>query len=147
MDRTSASAHMNRGRERLTVLIEEALAKAAPDAPPDFAGLARSLELPLSEIFGVASFYAFLGTRPRGRHTIRVCRSLPCRLAEAVTLRQRLEKMLGIGAGQTTRDGRFTLEVVGCIGACDQAPAMLVDHDLHGRLTAGKITKILKSYL
>jgi NADH:ubiquinone oxidoreductase subunit E len=62
-------------------------------------------------------------------------------------VRERLEKMLGIEPGQTTADGRFTLEVVNCIGACDQAPAMLVDHELHGRLTIRKIARILKSYL
>ena len=147
MDRTSASADMTRGRERLVVLITEALAKAGPAAPPDFVGLARSLQLPLSEVFGVAGFYAFLGVKPRGRHTIRICRSLPCHLAEARGVRERLEKMLGIASGRTTADGRFTLEVVNCIGACDQAPAMLVDHDLHGRLTPRKIAGILKSYL
>lgn len=148
MERTPSSpTDIDRGRERLVALIIEALEQAGPAGPPDLPGLARSLKLPLSEIFGVASFYAFLGVKPRGRHTIRICRSLPCHLAEARGVRERLEKMLGIEPGQTTADGRFTLEVVNCIGACDQAPAMLVDHELHGRLTTRKIARILKSYL
>lgn len=147
MERPSLSADKDHGRERLLSLVQEALARSAPGATPDFSSLARSLNLPLSEIYGLATFYAFVGAKPRGRHTIRVCRSLPCHLAEARKVRERLEKMLGIASGRTTADGRFTLEVVNCIGACDQAPAMLVDQDLHGRLTPRKIAGILKSYL
>jgi len=137
---------MDRDRQSLLALVQNALEKSGPDALPDFDGLARSLELPPSEVYGLATFYAFLGEKSRGRHTIRVCSGLPCHMEEARSVLTRLEKVLGIEAGQTTPDGRFTLEVVSCIGACDQAPAMLVNDELHGRLTTRKIARVLKSY-
>jgi NADH-quinone oxidoreductase E subunit len=108
--------------------------------------LAEVLSLPLSEVYGVATFYSFLATRPQGRHIIRICRSVPCYLQHSETAIETIEKELGIKPGQTSADGRFSLELVNCIGACDKAPAMLVNHDVHGELTPAKIATILKSY-
>lgn len=108
--------------------------------------ISRSLDIPLSQVFGVASFYSFLSTRPRGRNAIRICRSVPCYLKKAEMVVETVAGEIGIGPGERTGDGRFSFELVSCIGACDAAPAMLVNDDLHGDLTPRKIAQILKSY-
>ena len=108
--------------------------------------VAQSLDLPVSEVYGVATFYSFLATKPLGRNVIRVCKSLPCHLKHAEMTIDSLESALGIKPGETTADGKFSLELTNCIGACDYAPAMLINHDLYGNLTPDTTSQILKSY-
>ncbi len=108
--------------------------------------ISQDLELPLAHVYGVTTFYSFLSTEPLGRHVIRICKSIPCFLQNGESVAASLEKNLGISPGETTTDGRFTFELTNCIGACDQAPAMLVDDELYGNLTPSKIKKILQSY-
>lgn len=108
--------------------------------------IAQSLDLPVSEVYGVATFYSFLTIRPLGRNVIRVCQSLPCHIQHSGPVIDALGSALGIKPGETTADARFSLEFTNCIGACDNAPAMLVNSDLHGNLTPDKIAQILKSY-
>jgi len=108
--------------------------------------LGRSMDVPLNEVFGVASFYAFLSVEPLGRNVIRVCGNLPCYLKDSLSVIAYVQKELGIAPGQTTEDGRFSFEMTNCIGACDQAPAMLVNDDVHGYLTEEKVSSILRSY-
>ncbi len=108
--------------------------------------IAGRLGLSVGEVFGVASFYAFLSTRPLGRHVIRVCKSVPCRLKTGAMIVEAVGKGIGIRPGETTPDGRFSLELTNCIGACDRAPAMLIDDRMYGDLTPGRIAGILKSY-
>jgi NADH:ubiquinone oxidoreductase subunit E/NAD-dependent dihydropyrimidine dehydrogenase PreA subunit/ferredoxin len=106
----------------------------------------RSMHLSVSDIYGVSTFYSFLSTRPGGKNIIRVCRSLPCYVRNSRAILNCIEGVLGIKPGETTPDGLFSLELANCIGACDQAPAMLVNADVHGRLTPEKIERILNSY-
>ena len=108
--------------------------------------VAESLNISVGEVYGVATFYSFLSTRPLGRNVIRVCQSLPCYLKHNQTIIDSIVAELGIKPGETTPDGKFSLELTNCIGACDKAPAMLVNGDLHGDLTPAKIARILKSY-
>jgi NADH dehydrogenase/NADH:ubiquinone oxidoreductase subunit G len=107
---------------------------------------AKSHSMPVSEVYGVASFYAFLSRKPQGRHVIRVCGNIPCHLKNSTKIIEYIKKEIGIGPGETTADGRFSLEITNCIGACDVAPAMLIGDDLHGGLTVKKIPAILKQY-
>lgn len=107
--------------------------------------LGQSLSLPLGEVYGVATFYSFLSTRPLGRHVIRVCKSMPCHLQDSGQVIDWISEELGLAPGETTPDGRFTLELTNCIGACDQAPAMLIDDVVYGRLDPQKVAQILKS--
>jgi NADH:ubiquinone oxidoreductase subunit E/Pyruvate/2-oxoacid:ferredoxin oxidoreductase delta subunit/ferredoxin len=100
----------------------------------------------LSDAYGVATFYAFLSVEPLGRHVIRMCRSLCCDLKDGKMILECLNKELGIRPGETTQDNRFSLTLTNCIGACDQAPAILIDQDLHGNLTQKKMVEILRSY-
>lgn len=108
--------------------------------------LAKSVGATVSEIYGIATFYSFLSVRPQGRNLIRACKSLPCDLKDSRLVISSIEDILDITAGKTTPDGRFSFELVNCIGACDSAPAMLVNNDLHSELTPQKISKILKRY-
>jgi NADP-reducing hydrogenase subunit HndA len=108
--------------------------------------IAGQLNLPLNEVYGVASFYAFLPVAPAGKYIIRVCRCLPCDLKDGQAIVNSLQQQLGIAPGQVTADGKFSLELVSCIGACDQAPAMLINDKLYGNLKPQGIAEILKSY-
>jgi len=110
------------------------------------ADIAQSFKLSVSDVYGVTTFYSFLSTRLLGRHVIRVCKSVPCCLQEAEMIIECIEGELGITPGETTSDGRFSFELTNCIGACDHAPAMLVDDEVHGHLTREKIAEILRSY-
>ena len=109
-------------------------------------GVAGRLGLPLNEVYGVATFYAFLPVAPAGKYIIRVCRCLPCDLKDGQAIVNNLQQQLGIAPGQVTPDGKFSLELVSCIGACDQAPAMLINDKLYGNLKPQGIAEILKSY-
>lgn len=109
-------------------------------------GMAESLSLPVSDVYGVATFYSFVSTSALGRHVIRICKSVPCHLQDAEMIIKAIEETLSISPGETTNDGRFSFELTNCIGACDQAPAMLVDDEVHGHLTPEKISEILRSY-
>jgi NADH:ubiquinone oxidoreductase subunit E/NAD-dependent dihydropyrimidine dehydrogenase PreA subunit/ferredoxin len=133
-------------RTKLLSLLEARHRTAGYLSEESMAGIAASLQLPLSEVYGVASFYAFLSGKPQGEHVIRVCKSLPCYLKDAPMIIESVNKLIGIKPGETTPDGRFSFALTNCIGACDQAPAMLIDDTVHGNLTPGKIADILKSY-
>jgi len=108
--------------------------------------LSESLAIPVHEVYGVASFYSYLSLKPLGRNVIRVCQSLPCYLKNAEMIMESVADELGISLGETTADGRFSLELTNCIGLCDHAPAMLINQDAHIDLTPEKIKQILKSY-
>jgi NADH:ubiquinone oxidoreductase subunit E len=105
--------------------------------------VADRLGIPPVDVYGVVTFYSFLGPRRTGRYVVRLCRTLSCHLARTRAVADGLERELGIHFGQTTADGRFTLEWTNCIGMCDQAPAMLVDDRVHGGLTPEKASGIL----
>ncbi len=108
--------------------------------------IAGNLGIPESEVYGVATFYGFLSTKAQGRNVIRICRSLPCYMKNGPMIIESVAKTIGIGPGETTADGAFSLELTNCIGACDQAPAMLVNDKVYGSLTPAKIADILTSY-
>lgn len=108
--------------------------------------IAEKTGTPISEIYGVVTFYSLFHLNPRGRNIIRACQGTACHVRGGKTILQALEKELGIKAGHTTSDLRFTLETVACIGACGLAPVMQVNEDTHGRLTPEKITAVLARY-
>lgn len=108
--------------------------------------IAELLDVPESEVFGAATFYTLFRWKPCGRHVISVCHNLPCSLLGAESIIEHLSRKLGVEEGQVTSDGRFSFRRIECIGRCDGAPAMLVDDDYHGELTAEKIDGILMHY-
>lgn len=133
-------------RHELLDLIKEEQARTGFVSEGAMAEIAQNVGVTVGDVYGVTTFYSFLSTKPLGKHVIRICKSVPCFLKNGEMIAASIEKELGIAPGETTADGRFTFELTHCIGACDQAPAMLVDDELHGNLTPGKIKKILQSY-
>ncbi len=107
---------------------------------------ARKMNVPLSKMYGVATFYAQFHLAPRGRNIIRVCKGTACHIQGGSKISDRITEILGIDTGETTEDYRFTLEEVACIGACALAPVMTINDNPHGRLTPDRIKEILESY-
>ncbi len=116
-----------------------------PDAA--IAAIARVLGVGPASVEGVATFYSLIFRQPVGRHVILVCDSSSCFLTGFDQLRDALHEQLGIGPGETTADDRFTLLPVCCLGACDGAPAMMIDDDLYGPVGAEDLRELLEGYL
>ncbi len=108
--------------------------------------VAQGLNLPLSEVYGVTTFYSYFSLKPRGKYRIAVCLGTACYVRGAAEIVSAIEKHLNIKVNDTSSDGRFTLEVSRCIGACGLAPVMTVNEDVYGRLTPDKIPEILNRY-
>ncbi|MBI2328564.1 MAG: NADH-quinone oxidoreductase subunit NuoE [Chloroflexi bacterium] len=140
------TAAPGKGKEDLLRLLEEAQSKSGYLSEEVITELAQSVAMSVSDVYGVATFYSFLSTKPLGRNVVRICRSLPCHLKDSGMIIKSIEDELGIKPGETTPDGKFSLELTNCIGACDEAPAVLINNDVHGNLTPKKIIAILKSY-
>ena len=115
-----------------------------PDA--EIKEIAQVLDLDPSQVDGVATFYSAIFRRPVGRHVIMLCDGISCWVMRYEDIADRLRTVLGIGFGETAPDNRFTLLPVSCLGLCEQAPAMIIDSDVHGNLTVEKIDGILKKY-
>ncbi len=112
----------------------------------DLKELATSLGVPCSELESIATFYNLLFRRPVGRHVILICDSVSCWAVGYEAVRRTLEERLGVLAGQTTSDGRFTLLPVVCLGACDRAPVLMIDGQLHGNVAPDGLDAILEKY-
>ena len=106
--------------------------------------VARTVELPEPEVFGIATFYTMFNLKPVGRHHLQVCMTLSCSLMGADRLFRHLEKKLGIGHGETTPDGRFTLRKVECLAACGYAPCLQAGFDYHENLDEAKVDALLE---
>lgn len=110
------------------------------------ADVARILEMSVTELENVATFYNLIFRKPVGRHVIFVCESISCWVMGYENILAHLNKKLGISFGETTEDDRFTLLPIQCLGNCDQAPAIMVDNDLHNNLTLEKVDDLLQKY-
>jgi len=108
--------------------------------------IAAGLSLSPSQVYGVVSFYAFFTTVPRGKHVIRVCLGTACYVKGSQQIIEYIEKELGVKVGGITKDRKFSLEAVRCLGACGLAPVMTVGHDTHGMLDPGRAIEIVRSY-
>ncbi len=104
---------------------------------------ADRLHVPLGEIYRMATFFRAFSLEPRGDHTIKVCLGTACHVRGAPLILEQMERELGISAGETTPDGRFSLEVVMCVGACALGPVVLVDEDAHGEMTPEKVRQLV----
>lgn len=108
--------------------------------------IAEGLDIPLSEVYGVASFYAQFSMNPKGEHQISICLGTACYVKGAGDILTEVEKKLGIKAGGITADGKFSLDACRCIGACGLAPVMTIGSDVYGRLTPDQVGPILDKY-
>ncbi len=108
--------------------------------------VAQKLGIPLSEVYGVVSFYALFNTEPKGKYKISICLGTACYVKGSGEILSEFEKQLGIKVGQTTADGLFTLEGCRCLGACGLAPVLTVNDRVHGRLVPADVSSIIKKY-
>ncbi|MGI6332728.1 MAG: NAD(P)H-dependent oxidoreductase subunit E [Zhaonellaceae bacterium] len=108
--------------------------------------IAEQLDKSLSEVSGVVTFYSFFSTKPRGKHTLRVCLGTACYVRGGKKLVEHLQKVLNVELGGTTEDRRFTFEVARCIGACGLAPTIMIDDEVYKQVTIQKLDAILAKY-
>jgi NADH:ubiquinone oxidoreductase subunit E len=104
------------------------------------------LGVPLSQVYRVATFYTTFSFVPRGEHVLRVCDGTACHLKGSELVAEAVNRLLGIGPGETTEDGLFTLETVHCLGACALAPVMMVGGRYHPHLDMDKVARIIDAY-
>jgi len=108
--------------------------------------ITRLTEVPLSKIFGVATFYSQFTLIPRGKHSVKICTGTACHVKGVEEVKERVKEHLNVTEGETTADYQFTLETVACIGTCFLAPVMMVDDRYFGKLTTDTVTDIVKEY-
>jgi NADH:ubiquinone oxidoreductase subunit E len=107
--------------------------------------IAHEMHLPVSKVHGVVSFYSFFTTTPRGRHVIKFCMGTACYVGGTPQLIEKAKQVLGIEPGQTTKDGNITLELCRCVGACSQAPVIVIDEESHGRVRPNKLPQLVRT--
>ena len=108
--------------------------------------ISEKLKIPSSDIFRVASFYTALSLKPIGRHLLRVCVGTACYVRGGPRILDTVEKKLGIKSGDTTSDGKFSLETVNCLGCCALGPVMEIDGQYFGKLNSANLEKALSNY-
>jgi NADH-quinone oxidoreductase subunit E len=108
--------------------------------------VSKSLLVPLSQVYGVATFFKAFSLEPRGRHLINVCLGTACHVRGAVRVLESMERELGVAAGETTKDLKFTLETVNCVGACALGPVVIVDGEYYGQMKSEKVKDTLAKY-
>ena len=108
--------------------------------------VAEKLELPLIQVYGVATFFRAFSLKPRGKHMVTICLGTACHVRGAPAVLDEIERQLGIESGDTTEDMQFTLETVNCLGACALGPIVVVDGKYHGQMIPGKVKAVLDKY-
>ena len=108
--------------------------------------IAEALDIPLEEVYGVVTFYAQFSLYPKGQYKISVCLGTACYVKGSGSIYDKLQQVLGIGGGECTPDGKFSLEACRCVGACGLAPVMMVNDEVFGKLTADDVEDILAKF-
>ncbi len=105
--------------------------------------VAKELDVPISQVYGVATFYSMYSTKPRGKYVIRFCESAPCHIEGAAEVLAAIQGILGVDVDETTDNGKFSLELTSCLGVCGVAPAMMINSTVYGNLTPKKVQEVL----
>ena len=108
--------------------------------------IADGLNIPLSEVFGISTFYSLYTLNPKGQHRISVCLGTACYVKNSQAVLDKVEELTGCKSGSITPDGKYSVDATRCIGACGLAPVMTIDDDVYGRLTPDQIPEILAKY-
>ena len=132
-DKTAIIAILQDSQDEVNYLPEDALRHVA-----------QALDVPISKVCSLATFYKAFSLQPRGRHLIHVCLGTACHVRGAVRILEALERDLGIRSGQTDENLQFTLETVNCLGACALGPVVVVDGEYHGQMISAKTQSLLK---
>lgn len=130
---------------RLMVILNDVQAKVGFVSGQVQQFIADYLHIPVSKVHGVISFYSFFTTKPRGRHTLKFCMGTACYVGGTSQLIDKAKQLVGIGMRETTEDGNITLEECRCVGACSQAPVVVVDDVIHGRVKPSKMAQIIRT--
>jgi len=136
----------NNDKENLIMMLQEIQRRYNHLPTPALTYLSTSIKVPLSQIYGVATFYSTFSLEPRGRNIISICLGTACHVRGGEKIREKLEESLSIEDGETTEDFRFTLESVRCIGCCSLGPVVKINEDTHGRIAYTEVDKVLEKY-
>jgi len=128
----------------LMVILNEVQATVGFVSEPMQAYIANYLRIPVSKVHGVISFYSFFTTQPRGKHTIKFCMGTACYVGGGPQLIDKAKQLVGIELGKTTDDGNITLEECRCVGACSQAPVVVIDEAINGRVKPSKMAQMIR---
>ncbi|MBR0179933.1 MAG: NAD(P)H-dependent oxidoreductase subunit E [Firmicutes bacterium] len=146
-DQIAAVIDQYKGKEGSLIMVLHSAQQIYGYLPLDLQKfIADRMGLPLSEVYGVVSFYSFFSTQERGKHTIRICLGTACYVRGGAKLVEALEDKLQVKVGGVTADKKFTLEVACCIGACGLAPAIMVDNDVHKQMSPATLDDMLSQY-
>ncbi len=126
------------------VILNELQSRIGFVSPEMQAYVAKKMHVPVSTIHGVVSFYSFFTTQPRGKHTIKFCLGTACYVGGMPQLIEKAKQAIGAAPGQTTADGQITLEVCRCVGACSQAPVIVIDDEIQGRVKPNKLPQLVR---
>jgi NADH-quinone oxidoreductase subunit E len=129
----------------LMVILNELQSQVGFVSEPMQRYVAEQMQVPVSRVHGVVSFYSFFTTNPRGRHTIKFCMGTACYVGGVQQIIEKAKQVLGVEPGETTKDGAITLELCRCVGACSQAPVIVVDEESHGRVKPNKFPQIIRA--
>ncbi len=133
-------------KEQLISLLQDIQAEFNYIPRDTLVMISQRLDIPLSQVFSVATFFQAFSLKPRGRHTVTVCLGTACHVKGGQRLVHKMERDYHLKPGETTEDERFTLETVNCLGACALGPVVVVDGKYESQVTPGKLEKILKNY-
>jgi NADH-quinone oxidoreductase subunit E len=136
-----------RKRESLLPVMQGLVQKEKYLSEYSMIEIAREMDIPAAEVFGTATFYSFLETKPAGKYIIRVCKTITCSMKGKNQLLFAIQDMLKIKIGETTPDKKFTLLETNCLGWCHKAPAMLINDNVYTEVTPEKIREILSGYM
>jgi NADH-quinone oxidoreductase subunit E len=146
-DRVNAFILKHKSRKKALIAILQDIQAEHNYLPPEALRLvARSLNVPLIDVIAVATFYRTFSLKPRGRHIVTVCLGTACHIRGGPKILEEFERKLAVKPGDTTPDGRFTLETVACLGCCAIGPVVVVDRDYHAHTTTRQVDRILNRY-
>ncbi len=136
-----------RKRESLMPILQEVVEQYYYLSEENMVSIAKELDISTADVFGTATFYSFLKTEWQGKYSIRVCQTIICDMKHKEDIIEAITEMLGISPGETTPDGKFSLNYTNCLGWCHKGPAMLINHEYYTELTPEKVKDILLSYM
>ncbi len=139
-------AHYQGNKGALIPVLQEVQAALGWLSQDSLRAIAGGLDVPISQVYGVVTFYTQFRLKPIGQHLVRVCHGTACHVGGAEKISEALLSALNTSEGGTTGDGKFTVESVACLGCCSLAPVLMVDNETFGRLTADSAVKAVKEY-
>jgi len=139
-------AHYQRDEGWLVSILQDVQAEYNYLPKEAITQISRGLDVPLSQVYSVATFFKAFSLKPKGRHLISVCLGTACHVRGTVRILEKIERELGIKSGDTTEDLRYSLETVNCVGACALGPIVIVDGEYSGQMKTDKVKPLLENY-